>query len=279
MGDACESLCNQGVLSAGRDQCTCSSCYVGEFCDSECSEHGSCAGGACVCALVAGNAWRGAKCDIRACPGATVDCSGHGACNAALHLWKGDACTTADCEGEPDCYGRGTCTAAQASEPPRCTGCAVGYMGTGCELPCTHGAQAPMDSGFCQCLPCFTGGGCQTECTGHGHCAETWRGAYCEVQSCPGSPVDCSGHGECNAALQLCVCEGGWSGAGCSLPDCGGQPDCSGRGTCNGVLYDPPICVNCVASMGPACELLCVHGVETPAFSGICACESCCSQH
>ena len=183
---------------------------------------------------------------------------------------------------EPNCYGRSTSTAAQASEPRRCTGCVVGYMGTGCELPCTHGAQAPMDSGFCQCLPCFTGGGCQTECTGHGHCvggtcscAETWRGAYCEVQSCPGSPVDCSGHGECNAALQLCVCEGGWSGAGCTLPDCGGQPDCSGRGTCNGVLYDPPICVNCVMSMGPACELPCVHGVETPAFSGICACESC----
>lgn len=89
-------------------------------------------------------------------------------------------------------------------------------MGPACEDPCTNGTQVPMDSGNCVCDPCFTGRGCNVECTGHGICVGNkcqcdeltgWRGSLCEVPGCPGSNgKDCSGNGKCDSANHQCIC-------------------------------------------------------------------------
>lgn len=89
-------------------------------------------------------------------------------------------------------------------------------MGPACEDVCTNGTQVPMNSGNCACDPCFTGRGCNVECTGHGicvgnscHCDQLtgWRGSLCEVPGCPGSNgKDCSGNGKCDSANHQCIC-------------------------------------------------------------------------
>ena len=114
-------------------------------------------------------------------------------------------------------YLSGFCNAT--SDPPVCTNCIPGWMGPACEDLCTHGKQVPMDSGNCVCDPCYTGRGCNVECTGHGTCVNDicqcdqltgWRGSLCEVPGCPGSDgQDCSGNGKCDSANHQCICEPG----------------------------------------------------------------------
>ena len=117
-----------------------------------------------------------------------------------------------DCPG-PRCSGRGLCNVTV--DPPRCTGCAAGWMGPACNEACQHGRQTPMDSGRCVCDACYAGRGCDSECSGHGACDEggAWcecepgaRGAKCELLGCPGNVHDCSLHGSCNSADQTCIC-------------------------------------------------------------------------
>ena len=110
----------------------------------------------------------------------------------------------------------------KSSNPPTCTNCIAGWMGPACEDPCTNGTQVPMDSGNCVCDPCFTGRGCNVECTGHGICVGNkcqcdqltgWRGSLCEVPGCPGSNgKDCSGNGKCDSANHRCICLPGRQG-------------------------------------------------------------------
>jgi hypothetical protein len=98
---------------------------------------------------------------------------------------------------------------------PKCKNCYPGWMGEACENICdaTHGAQTPMNSGFCECDTCYTGKGCNVECDGHGTCNNGtctckvgWRGSKCEVPGCPGNETDCTHHGVCNTALHECTC-------------------------------------------------------------------------
>ena len=89
--------------------------------------------------------------------------------------------------------------------------------------------------------------------------------------------TDCSGHGECNTATWECLCEPGWEGIGCHLPDCPGTPDCSDHGDCPlPPTGENPTCHCDETFMGHACELRCFNG--TPSYineTWVCACDPC----
>ena len=295
-GKKCQYLCS-GKGTCENHVCKCDSCYSGKFCQSECSEHGKCVNGTCVCERY----WQGTHCERGGCPGTPV-CSGNGLCNSALQKcycnpgWQGIDCSQIDCPGEPNCNSRGTCI--PHFEGSKCVNCSQGWMGSACDEPCTHGVQFPMNSGVCQCDPCYGGKGCTSLCLGRGVCKSNrtcfcdpdvgWRGNVCEIPGCPGIEKDCSGHGECNAARHQCSCYEGWTGKACDIPDCPGAPNCFGRGFCNASL-DVPRCQNCSRGfMGPACNDPCTYGLQKPMDSGNCVCfhgysgvgcDSECSEH
>ena len=164
----------------------------------------------------------------------------------------------------------------------RCN-CEPQWAGESCELPCVNGTNYGNASG-CICHPCFSGSGCNFECSLHGKCVNNacvcdklqgYKGDVCEVPSCPGWPKDCSNHGTCNKANLKCTCDPSWSGPACDIPDCPGTPDCNGRGSCTSPTSDDetPRC-NCSKGwMGVACELPCQHG--TPTSKHICVCDQC----
>jgi len=102
-----------------------------------------------------------------------------------------------------------TCCRAQllptsAGLVPYCRNCSVGWMGSACQTPCgpDHGRQVPMDSGVCQCDPCYHGTSCDALCGGRGTCSSGknpmcdcsdgvgfnagWWGDYCNQANCPG---------------------------------------------------------------------------------------------
>ena len=102
-----------------------------------------------------------------------------------------------------------TCCHAQllstsAGIVPYCRNCSVGWMGSACQTPCgpDHGRQVPMDSGVCQCDPCYHGTSCDVLCGGRGTCSSGknpmcdcsdgvgfnagWWGVYCNQANCPG---------------------------------------------------------------------------------------------
>ena len=81
MGPACDVACVNGdQVPANSGQCVCHNCSTGLSCNIECSGHGSCTDGECVCDV----SWRGSLCELPGCPG-TSDCSNHGSCNSATH--------------------------------------------------------------------------------------------------------------------------------------------------------------------------------------------------
>ena len=285
MGPACEDPCVNGFQDpVDSGFCNCTAGWTGVGCDAECSLHGTIINGSCWCDV----GWRGEVCDIPGCPGDFgLDCSGHGECNSATHEcicnggWAGDGCEIPDCPGNPDCFDRGHCNVT--FDPPECTNCIQGWMGVDCNYPCTYGHQVPMDSGNCECFPCYSGKGCNAECSSNGICRDGtcecdpgWWGEVCEVPGCPGVGTDCSGHGDCNAALHQCYCFPGWIGDGCEIPDCPGEPDCNGRGFCNGTDRMTPVCTDCIKGwMGPECNDPCTHGTQVPPNSGFCQCDPC----
>lgn len=91
------------------------------------------------------------------------------------------------------------------------------------------------------------------------------RGDTCEETGCPGFKVDCSRHGACNRAARTCLCREGWSGVGCHLSDCPGEPDCNGKGECLegnlpenddgiSILTSLPTCKCQLGYYGAACQ-------------------------
>jgi len=211
----------------GSQNCSCDPGWSGINCDAECSYHGTITNNACDCDV----GWRGSVCDIPACPGDVVDCTDHGDCNTADHTctcfsgWTGqdngqgyvdpllNACDIPDCPGSPDCNSEGTCDGSLTQ--PKCINCNPGWMGPACEDICdaNHGQQLPMNSGNCECDGCYTGKGCDIECSGYGTCVNgvcecdvARRGSKCEVPGCPGNVTDCSSHGVCNSGNTICTC-------------------------------------------------------------------------
>lgn len=283
MGPACNDPCVHGHPENGR--CVCDQCYTGSGCQLECSGHGECVSGKCICNNNAGDAYVGKNCELPGCPGRDRNCEGHGFCNIKLQKcecypgWTGDACDTLDCPGSPPCSGHGDCS----NTNPRTCSCHRQWAGEICEVPCVNGTNYGNASG-CICSPCFSGVGCNLECSLNGKCVngkcvcdkdKGFKGDVCVIPSCPGWPLDCTGHGTCNKATLKCLCASGWSGNACDVPDCPGTPDCNGRGACLPPIKKDgfPKC-NCSKGwMGVACELPCKHG--SPTDDNICKCEPC----
>ena len=286
-GRACEHKCKNGKV-APNNTCICSPCYHGYTCDTLCSGIGQCtADGRCDCGFSGG---RGDLCEIPGCPGHDIDCSGHGTCIAQTKScicrdgWEGDGCEKPKCPD--DCNNRGKCSTAAWT--PFCSQCEKGWVGTACEIPC-NGTQIPMDSGKCVCDDsCTHGKHCEFLCNGRGQCSDAkvcicedpssgvnagWWGSLCTENSCPGVATICSDHGSCNKKTLKCLCDEGWSGDGCNIPDCPATPDCSNNGQCK-VTDGQPACACDKGWMGVACALKCMHG--SPDFeNGICVCHSC----
>jgi hypothetical protein len=162
-----------------------------------------------------------------------------GVCLSGACLCPGDhygpTCARAVCPGS--CNGNGKCVVE--SGKPRCE-CAAGYRGIDCALAdvceggCSsrgrclrrlgHGARAT-----CACDPGFAGASCETTvcasgCSGHGTCKDGkcwcepgYSGATCAWKRCL---FDCSGNGVCDGR-GACLCDRGWRGFDCSLPDDG----------------------------------------------------------
>ncbi|XP_033745589.1 uncharacterized protein LOC117331103 [Pecten maximus] len=289
MGPACDDPCVHGTPNADNTNCTCNStCYHGLGCNIQCSEHGTCdVNYDCYCDPFSG--WAGTLCEIPGCPRHPVtleECSNHGTCNSFDHIcecdaaWKGAACHIADCQGEPDCQGRGHCD--DTLNTPRCINCTGPWMGVGCDEPCVNGTETPMNAGTCVCDTGFAGVGCDSECSGNGvitggacvcDYVTGWKGPLCDIPGCPGLfNLDCSNRGTCNNALHLCDCKPGWMNIGCEDADCPGTPDCNRHGSCNSTL-DPPECMCTSPYFGADCGLVCDHGTIFPTFSDNCTCD------
>jgi hypothetical protein len=129
-----------------------------------------------------------------------------------------------------DCSGKGYCRAEG-----KCV-CFAGYMGYGCSQRACPVAQSLDTAGDVvhQQVECANRGVCD-RATGKCACFDGYTGSGCERAVCP---TGCSGHGRClllselasvQAAgyasweqdrYQVCQCDGGYSGADCSLRVC-----------------------------------------------------------
>ena len=184
-------------------------------CLNECSHHGECSDGVCVCEA----AFTGNDCSLDSC-GVGNTCSTHGSCHDFACKcdsgWTGFDCSQQRCPN--DCFNRGDCVSGKCI-------CAPGYFGDDCALEtcannCTgHGT---CEDNSCQCFAGWEGNDCSSKtcpsgCAGHGTCLNGnclcrhgWIGQTCELSSCANG---CSGHGSC--VNLKCACDDGWSGARC----------------------------------------------------------------
>jgi len=142
----------------------------------------------------------------RKCGGTPGECSDHGYCRDGTCVcerseseggWKGEHCEFPTCAGIPECQGRGACTADLTCE------CAEGYFGDGCQYrscpgspPCNDNGEciADANSATCQCRDGFHGSDCSLK--------------YCAGDSVAGDGTytQCSGNGVCNSATGYCTC-------------------------------------------------------------------------
>uniref|UniRef100_A0A8C8RAV1 Teneurin-1 n=1 Tax=Pelusios castaneus TaxID=367368 RepID=A0A8C8RAV1_9SAUR len=275
--DSCPILCN-GNGEYEKGHCVCRNGWKGPECDvpeeqcidPTCFGHGTCIMGVCIC--VPG--YKGEICEEGDC----LDpmCSGHGVCvRGECHCstgWGGVNCETSLPVCQEQCSGHGTflVDSGVCSCEPKWTGsdCSTEL----CTLDC--GSHGVCSRGICQCEEGWVGPTCE-ERTCHSHCAEHgqckdgkcecspgWEGDHCTIgkilycvwYGCPGL---CYGNGRCTLDQNgwHCVCQVGWSGAGCNIVMemvCGDNMDNDGDGLTDCV--DPDCCQqsNCYAS--PLCQ-------------------------
>ena len=238
--------------------------------------------GLCACHAAEGRGWwAGAVCDEcrpdyfgpgcdRACPAAGGwVCAGHGVCDdgragggrcACYAAYAGPACELlcpiaagAVCNGHGACA-RDTalCNCSARWAGPACGGCAHGWVGAQCAIPCPEAAAGGVCSDRGVCAP--VAGGAEATC----ECRAGYAGLACELECPGGARALCGGHGACvwhreNASV-ACACSGsaaagywagaecqacrsGWSGPQCAQPcprNAAGVP-CSGRPCAAGV--------------------------------------------
>ncbi|CAC5374275.1 NAGPA [Mytilus coruscus] len=134
-----------------------------------------------------------------------LDCSGHGTCKDGKCLcntnWGGSACDHLSCQNHCSHHGTCTndgCTCEAGWMGDNCnTSCSQGYYGKNCvqQCSCSHGSTGTCDAvnGKCDCQPGFTGQLCENECPvgfyGN-HCSSV---CLC-TDGCPCHPVT----GSCN---------------------------------------------------------------------------------
>ena len=154
--------------------------------------------------------------------------------------WRGPVCNIPGCPGEEkDCSGHGTCNSATHI----CT-CQLGWTGNGCEIPDCPGSPNCFNRGYCnattdppKCQNCsvgWMGPACKDPCT-HGIQVPMDGGnCVCEAgYSGAGCNSECSEHGKI-VGNGTCECHPGWWGAVCMIQGCPGVgTDCSGHGECN----------------------------------------------
>jgi hypothetical protein len=176
----------------------------------------------CECTFEDG--YWGSLCEQPLCPGIDQPCSGHGECNGNTRIceceagWAGIGCHIPDCQGEPNCFGRGTCDKNRSQ--PTCVDCSaewkpdvvpshanrsvsgvfqyrekgewIGYHGPGCNLACNHGSACSYTGthGYPMCKdPKPEGVEIDTAC----ECDPGWTGEGCDIM-CNGAgrvPADC----------------------------------------------------------------------------------------
>jgi hypothetical protein len=142
------------------------------------------------------------------CGGTPGECSDHGYCRDGRCVcdhteeggWKGEFCQTKSCKGLPECNNRGVCTADGTCE------CFENYHGDACQLamcpgkkPCSgHGeCVTGTDESQCECHDGYWGDDCSKKyCPG-------------DVVKDDGTVVHCSGRGTCNTARGICTCNVG----------------------------------------------------------------------
>ena len=181
------------------------------FCDRNCSGHGVCADGVCLCQ----RGFSGSDCSTFPC---LNDCSGHGACvngtcscdrfwfrqDCSLNQFFESMCPS-NCSYRGSCF-NGTCS------------CDRGWTGADCGIPLA----------------------CTRNCSGHGVCLNAsclcdphYFGYDCSSPMCPNN---CSTHGVCSSN-STCTCDPGYGGLDCSLTvrpcGAGAGANCSGHGVCD----------------------------------------------
>jgi len=210
-GEKASCMCNPGFYGSKCESTMCPGFGGGRF---KADMLGACNGGVCnatkgFCTQCEDGEYSGMQkaCELNKCP--SVDCSGHGSCDAAVGKcncvgdWAGEKCNEQMCAGPERkmynpashnaCSGRGACDPSTGE----CT-CEVPFLGYGCELL-----------------------GCLNDCSGHGTCdkikgkcvcEEGSTGPSCELKKCPDN---CSGRGKCNQLGGWCDCDRGFTGDSC----------------------------------------------------------------
>ena len=168
------------------------------------------------------------------------------------------------------CSGMGLCTASSCF-------CEAGYSGRDCSsklCPNECGDRAfCSETGTCRCLLGFTG-------------------FDCSIPECPVyNGATCGGHGDCREEDQVCLCDEGWKGSGCELPQSSmsieeelvanqlvstDQTQSIGNGAA--ALFTSPGSTNSVSSVSTCSKNCNDHGVCVPTCDGcdtsFCDCES-----
>ncbi|XP_049727562.1 teneurin-1 isoform X1 [Elephas maximus indicus] len=267
--DSCPVLCG-GNGEYEKGHCVCRNGWKGPECDvpeeqcidPTCFGHGTCIMGVCIC--VPG--YKGEICEEEDC----LDpmCSSHGICvKGECHCstgWGGINCETPLPVCQEQCSGHGTflLDTGVCSCDPKWTGsdCSTEL----CTMEC--GSHGVCSRGICQCEEGWVGPTCEerschSHCAEHGQCKDGkcecspgWEGDHCTIDGCPGL---CFGNGRCTLDQNgwHCVCQVGWSGAGCNVVMemlCGDNLDNDGDGLTDCV--DPDCCQQSNCYVSPLCQ-------------------------
>eukprot|EP00300_Choanocystis_sp_HF-7_P021803 c20903_g1_i1.p1 GENE.c20903_g1_i1~~c20903_g1_i1.p1 ORF type:complete len:938 (+),score=93.91 c20903_g1_i1:111-2816(+) len=258
---------------------------------SNCSSHGHCVVGECVCDKGYG---RVSSSELQDCSEFTLGfcpslCFGNGNCKAGKSCqcfggFVGDLCNVWEgCKSFNYCSGHGSCTDGETcSCDPGFSGedCSIHHNSIQCPDNCSGNGVCRVawnGARVCECIPTFEGDACEiyvgpvcpNNCSGLGHCSIL---GTCECN--PGTHgADCSElRSECRCGNGICVsgqcqCQRPYSGAQCEVYDptldtaCAELHFCSGRGLCH-ETHRGFICACFVGFSGKSCQFLDVDDPE-----------------